>query len=479
MSKNLRLAMDAAFWDLNVPSSQTLEGSARSVPGDPFPLFTPPSSRTLRPQQLSLLGNGFPLRLIPSISPTSPKELGSFSLQSLLFKYATANWWVGLMGQFRPKKLITSLKAEVAGGDELELPAFKDVARHFLDKSLYSYGLCSQLSLSPTSSLYFSTEGHGEKKGRRTKAMYFHQLPNHDLTLEAAWPELFIDKEGGYWDVPESISLDVASLVSESGFRYRFGMHKNGGHPRPLSMMCDNVPLALAPGVCAKAAFSYQKSRDIWRQKMRKKDMIVNTEKGRAWWLSYDAHLMEPHAAISGIIGGVCAAWFGGNQSSFVDSRGTSGVQDLGVTSTSSAKKRYPLSADLFGSIGYTFQHGRFRKLYGDLTRLDARLDICSASAFVKGAAHLISDVFRGPVEREVNPLASPKLNVIFQQQVAGPIVFRVDSRFSPSRKPIPCMEDIVYSLSYSLPFLVSGKVLAWYSPKRKEGMIELRMFEF
>lgn len=66
--------------------------------------------------------------------------------------------------------------------------------------------------------------------------------------------------------------------------------------------------------------------------------------------------------------------------------------------------------------------------------------------------------------------------------QVAGPIVVRFDSKFSlgsSSGKQGPHMEDLICSLSYSLRLLRSGKVVAWYSPKRKEGMIELRLFEF
>lgn len=69
-----------------------------------------------------------------------------------------------------------------------------------------------------------------------------------------------------------------------------------------------------------------------------------------------------------------------------------------------------------------------------------------------------------------------------FGVQVAGPIVFRVDSKFlldSKSGKRGPHIEDLIYSLNYSLRLLHSGKVVAWYSPKRKEGMIELRLFEF
>lgn len=129
------------------------------------------------------------------------------------------------------------------------------------------------------------------------------QLPNHDVTLEAAWPDLFIDKNGKYWDVPSSLSLDVASLVSDSGLRYRFGLHKSSGHPRPLnsSDSDEKIPLALMPGFCAKAAFSYEKNKDFWREK--DKDSGSNHEKEMPWLSSYDERLKEPHASISGILG--------------------------------------------------------------------------------------------------------------------------------------------------------------------------------
>lgn len=84
--------MDSAFGDLNLSSPQTLAGTAKAVPGDPFPLDGARASRTLRVQQISLLGNGFPLGIIPSYSPTGHKELGSFSLQSLLLKLPAADW---------------------------------------------------------------------------------------------------------------------------------------------------------------------------------------------------------------------------------------------------------------------------------------------------------------------------------------------------------------------------------------------------
>lgn len=133
--------------------------------------------------------------------------------------------------------------------------------------------------------------------------LVYLQLPNHDIMMEAAWPGLFLDHNGRYWDVPESISLDLLSLVSESGFRYRFGIHKNGGHPHATNSTNAEPPSVLMPGLCAKAAFSYEKSKDFWRQEETKEDVIVKTEKGFFWRPSYDIRLNEPHSAVSAIIG--------------------------------------------------------------------------------------------------------------------------------------------------------------------------------
>lgn len=122
------------------------------------------------------------------------------------------------------------------------------------------------------------------------------QLPDHDLTLEAAWPQLFVDHKGKYWDVPESLSVDLSSLVSESGLRYRFGIHKNGGNPQAVSATDGNPPLSLLPGLCAKAAFSYEKIKYFWRDK-------GSVEQQNEELFPYDVRLKEPHAAVSGMIG--------------------------------------------------------------------------------------------------------------------------------------------------------------------------------
>lgn len=86
--------------------------------------------------------------------------------------------WLGLAGQIRPKKLISNLKEDVyklINGDEFERPSFKDIADHVMDKSLYALALCTQIPISSSTSLFLSSEAHGERKGRRNKVLLFHK----------------------------------------------------------------------------------------------------------------------------------------------------------------------------------------------------------------------------------------------------------------------------------------------------------------
>lgn len=140
--------------------------------------------------------------------------------------------------------------------------------------------------------------------------MFVHpQLEKHDLTVEAAWPDLFLDHKGRFWDVPESLSFDVSSLAHDSGLRYRFGVHKGKGNPQPVNAAAesgsgDAAPTSLLPGLCAKAAVSYKANRDLWRPQAEK-DNTEEEDADTPVFLPYDVRLKEPHAAISGIIGTV------------------------------------------------------------------------------------------------------------------------------------------------------------------------------
>lgn len=109
------------------------------------------------------------------------------------------------------------------------------------------------------------------------------------------------------------------------------------------------------------------------------------------------------------MLGGSCTAWFqDGHCPVAVELRGDE-------DNSTSTKKRSPFSADFFGSVCYSFQHGKFRELYGDLTRIDARLDICSASALAK---RVINGLKSSSANSARDPMSSPRINLIFQQQV-------------------------------------------------------------
>ena len=109
------------------------------------------------------------------------------------------------------------------------------------------------------------------------------------------------------------------------------------------------------------------------------------------------------------ITGGTSGAWLHGEDKTLkLTSEGDSSKV------SSSSRKRNPVFADLFGSVCYTFQHGKFRKKYGDLTRVDARLEINSAFAFAKN----ITSMFQHTPAPHDNSASLPRLGLVFQQQV-------------------------------------------------------------
>lgn len=112
--------------------------------------------------------------------------------------------------------------------------------------------------------------------------------------MEAAWPGLFVDKNGTYWDVPLSMAIDLASITAASGLSYHLCLQHNRGQPKHFGgdKMSDK-PMSLLPGFCAKAAISIKNNVDLWRTKEGKLRMVQ----------PYDVFLSDPHISASGIIG--------------------------------------------------------------------------------------------------------------------------------------------------------------------------------
>lgn len=75
--------------------------------------------------------------------------------------------------------------------------------------------------------------------------------------------------------------------------------------------------------------------------------------------------------------------------------------------------------ADLFASASLSAQHGNFQKLFLDLTRFNARIDIPSGSKFLVGASRLAVDLYNSQVPTvEAVQAICPSASLSIQQQV-------------------------------------------------------------
>lgn len=473
--KKLRWAMDGGFWDLDMSTPRTLDGVARPVPSDPVPLGLSRGSKLSRAKQLHFMQRFMAAPFVPSYAAASD----GFVLRRVLTVPFAENWFATLMGQFNLQKFWSSLMNEKEEAPPPPSSAsswqqqLQRIGRHLRNKSLYALGFSSELQLTPDDILYLSLDSHSfsqeRRKTPRKKAVLHHKFPNHNLTVEAVSPGLFVDEAGNYWDVPFSMGIDLASLASDSGASYHLCMHHNTGSPTQFEgdQNIHEPPSALLPGLSLKTAFSFKQNYEIWRSKAQKLKMVQ----------PYDIFLSTPHVSASGIIGAGLTASIGD-----CSVRAQDGSQDsMGFCFQASGVKSGFL-ADLFGTLSFTAQHGNFQRLYLDLTRFHARFDFPCGSRFLSGATQIARDLVNSQQPQlEVIQSICPRTTLSLQQQIAGPFSFRVDSGVAIDLKnqdwPIR-VDEPVFALEYALHVLGSAKAVAWYSPKHREGMVELRFFE-
>ncbi|KAG6428250.1 hypothetical protein SASPL_112501 [Salvia splendens] len=287
---------------------------------------------------------------------------------------------------------------------------------------------------------------------------------NHNLTVEASSPSLFVDDDGNYWDVPFTLAMDVGSIAPHSATSCHFCISHNAGSPRPLTPSQISPPPTLLPGLSAKSAFSFNKHFDIWKSEAPKARMVQ----------PYDILLSNPHVSASTILGTVITTSLGENS---LTPRG----QDEETFRLCAKGANYAASADLFASASLSAQLGNFQKNFLDLTRFHARLDIPSGSKFINGAYKVARELYNSEAPTaEALQAITPSATLSFQQQMAGPFSLRVDSGVSVDLKKewYLNVNDPVFAVEYALHVLGSAKAVAWYSPKQREFMIELRFFE-
>ncbi|XP_009124605.1 protein TRIGALACTOSYLDIACYLGLYCEROL 4, chloroplastic [Brassica rapa] len=469
----LRWVGEGDIWELDMSTPITLEATARAVANDPLPLGLSRGTRLSRPKQAEFFHRFMATPLIPSFSPLA----GGLSLQKVLTFPFPNNWFVSLLGQFDVQRFVSEVKKTEAfvRGSASRLST---LGKQLKDKSLYALGFCSELLLTPEDTLLLTYDTYkcDPNKNPRAKAVFNHKFPLHTLTAEAVWPGLYVDKDGEYWDVPLSMAIDLASLPAESGLSYRLCLHHHSGRPKKFNSDYDvevdveaPPPASLLPGLSLKSAVSYRANMDLWRGITPKLEACK----------PYDIFLSSPHVSVSGIIGSVMTAAFGENSIRTKlekDSEGVGGFS-LHLPSVNSG-----FMADALGRASLTAQYGNFQKLFFDLTRFHARLDFPHGLRFLSGATSVAQELLnsRQP-SLEAFQRICPEVAVSLQQQIVGPFSLRAESGIRIDLKngsnPMT-IHNTVFAVEYALQVLASAKAVAWYSPKQREFMIELRFYE-
>ncbi|KAL8049091.1 hypothetical protein ABFX02_07G110100 [Erythranthe guttata] len=471
--KKLRWATDGGFWEVDLTTAVTVDGVARPAPEDPIPLGLSRGTRLSRPKQIDFFQRFMSMPFVPSFSNSN--GLSFHRLISLPLPLPPDTWFSTLVGRFDVRKFTSSLPPSQQQEDS-DASFLHTVWTHLLNPGFYALNFCSEWLLTPEDTLLLSLEKHGSSHDTipRKKAVLHHKFSDHNLTIEAASPTLFVDGLGNYWDVPFTLGLDFASLPSsDSGMSSHFCINHTSGSPHkydttPVSVSVP-VPPSLLPGLCAKCAVSFKNNFDIWRSQAPKTKLVQ----------PYDIFLSNPHISASAIIGTVITASLGENSVRAKAEDGWFGFQAKGPNSA--------ISADLFATASLSAQHGNFQKLFLDLTRINARVDVPSVSKFVVGASRLAVDLYNSRQAPSVEAIQSicPSASLSIQQQICGPLSFRIDCGVSVDMTKkknewwyMNVINDPVYAAEYALQVLGSAKAVAWYSPKQREFMIELRFFE-
>ncbi|CAO2838351.1 unnamed protein product [Amaranthus hypochondriacus] len=462
----LRWVMDGGgFWEVDVSTPVTIDGVARPLPNyASLPLGLSRGTSLSRGIQLDFIQRFMAAPFVPSFSASN-----GFSIQRALTIPSGNDWFTTLLGQFNLQKFVSSVRKakleDLSGSSWLQV-----IGRNLCEKSFYGLGFSSEFLAPSDDAFLFAYEACGDSKTARKKAVFEHKFPQFNLTLERVWPGLFIDKHGNYWDVPVTLAADLASVTSDSGTGYHLSLQHISGSAKPVEgNKTDEVPANLLPGLHLKSAISVKKNVEFWRSRAKKLKLV----------LPFDLFLSSSHVSGTCLIGAVMTTLVGENALKLpIDDQ----PKDYRRFDLYATRGKSAFLADLFASFSLSAQYGNFQKRYFDLTRLNARLDVPSASKFFSAAACVAQNISNSKQPSlEAVQAVCPKTMLSFQQQIAGPFSFRVDSELAvdlKSEKWKVNIENPIFAIEYALHVLLSAKAIAWYSPKQKEFMVELRFYE-
>ena len=115
------------------------------------------------------------------------------------------------------------------------------------------------------------------------------QLGSHDLVMRTAWNDRAVDRRGRYWNIPETVSVDLSSR-GLSGIGYRAGVYHSSGVKDTSEEEGASLPIGATGGTCGRAAIFLEKEIDIWKDRRNKSQ-------------PFNLFVGLPHVTFSGIKG--------------------------------------------------------------------------------------------------------------------------------------------------------------------------------
>lgn len=84
--------MDGGFWDLDMSTPVTIDGTARAVPGDPLPLGLSRGTRLSRPKQIDFMQRFMWMPFVPSYGGYPARGGDGLALQRVITFPFGENW---------------------------------------------------------------------------------------------------------------------------------------------------------------------------------------------------------------------------------------------------------------------------------------------------------------------------------------------------------------------------------------------------
>ncbi|KAK3284675.1 hypothetical protein CYMTET_7687 [Cymbomonas tetramitiformis] len=465
--------MATNFWNQDSVSVKAPNITGRTLPGCPEPLKLFKPSGLDRSVQLHILQRFLHVPCTPSFSQSS----GGVVVDRVMAHFGHKEWWMSSTLRTRAQSIWSQRHDEEAKPLlDPEMYGFETHGRTSLGRDTVLTAKAEFDSLTPLVALVkpnhpavvesTGTLGETLRRHARARATLRGKIPLHEVTAEAAINERCVDAAGGYWDLPESLSLDCTSKFDRSPLSYRVGLQKR--RKVRTNASCDEEPERC---IAAQAAVQVQHKACFWRRAAQ-----AATPKGTATRRPpYGAVLETPRLALDMGVGALLSCPI------------SSGVQDrlVGIKG---------VSVGQFGHLGATLQLGSFSRLLCDYTKVCVRLATGAPPADLSAPLGNSDELRRTSAHGEamrrdatIGPrLANHTLTATLSQQIVGPVRGRMEARFSmdpmesnpsASLQQVKVMET-VYGVDVCLPVRGAMRLVAWYSPTRQEAMAEFRLLE-